>query len=284
MCIRDRISNYIGKSGEIILWLSSRFPNLYEESALKEEQEILNDKSYGRTVRKRKEKLNQAQNTAKAVNCLGWLSGIWTIFYPYPYQFAIITAIITPLLAITVVVLHKGLIRLDERKGTAFPSVLLAIVLPALGLALRALLDFNITSYAELWLPCLSISIGLFLVVLIANNEVSLKKVEDSFTGITLLIFFAVYAYGLIVTTNCYYDDSIPETYPTEILNKRIHSSKGVIYYLELAAWDNQPKKEVSVSKSFYNKMTVGDSVHIHLKKGCYEIPWFMVRKDQSHR
>ncbi len=39
-------------------------------------------------------------------------------------------------------------------------------------------------------------------------------------------------------------------------------------------------KEKKTVSKSLYNQITIGDSVHVQLKQGNYGIPWFIVRKE----
>ncbi len=88
------------------------------------------------------------------------------------------------------------------------------------------------------------------------------------------------YGYGAVVTLNCMYDKSQPETFSATILNKRISSGKSKTYYLKLTPWGLQKEiDEVSVSKNLYNRVGKNDEVKIYFMKGKFAIPWFEVTK-----
>jgi hypothetical protein len=97
-------------------------------------------------------KLSKARQTAKVVNWAAGITAAWTFFYPTPYQYSILTAIIIPIVGLIVVKSSNGLIRIDEKKGSAYPSVIYAFIYPSLGVMLRAILDYNIFDYSNAWL------------------------------------------------------------------------------------------------------------------------------------
>ena len=98
------------------------------------------------------------------------------------------------------------------------------------------------------------------------------------FSVLFLTIFFFGFGYGSIVTLNCMYDESVPQTFQSKVLGKRISSGKTTTYYLELAAWGVQTENDdVSVSEELYERIEIDDNVNVYLKKGLIEIPWFIV-------
>ncbi len=275
---RIKISTYIGNSSELILWLSSNFPDLHQVNKEKEETEILDNFEYGRNVEERSSKLNQAKKVAKFFNWAGGLILVWTLFKPEPYEYAILASISLPVIATLTVVYFKGLIRIDEKKGSAYPTVFFAILMTSCGLFLRALLDYEILDYSNIWIPSIIIGIAMIALVVFGTKEFKFKKAKDYFSVLSLTIFFFGFGYGSIVTLNCMYDESNPETFQSKVLDKRISSGKTTTYYLKLTAWGGQTESDdVSVSEELYNYLEVDDNVNIYLKKGQLDIPWFIV-------
>lgn len=275
---RIKISTYIGNSNELIMWLSSKFPDLHQVNEEKEEAEILDNFEYGRNTEERSSLLNQAKKVTKVLNWTGGLILIWTLFKPEPYEYAILASISLPIIATLVVIYYKGLIRIDEKKGSAYPTVFFAILMTSCGLFLRALLDYDIFDYSNIWTPSITIGIAMISLVVFGTKEFKFKKAKDYFSVLSLTIFFFGFGYGSIVTLNCMYDESVPETFQSKVLDKRISSGKTTTYYLELATWGVQTESDdVSVSEELYNRIEIDDNVNIYLKKGLIEIPWFIV-------
>jgi len=275
---RIKISTYIGNSNELIMWLNSKFPDLHQVNEEKEEAEILDNFEYGRNTEERSSRLNQAKKVAKVLNWTGGLVLIWTLFKPEPYEYAILVSISLPIIATLVVIYYKGLIRIDEKKGSAYPTLFFAILMTSCGLFLRALLDYNIFDYSNIWTPSIIIGMVMIALVVFGTKEFKFKKVKDYFSFLSLTIFFFGFGYGAIVTLNCLYDESVPQTFQSKVLDKRISSGKTTTYYLELTAWGTQTESDdVSVSEEFYERIEIDDNVNIYLKKGLVEIPWFIV-------
>ena len=273
-----KISKYIRGYSEILYWLSENFPDLDLQNAAKEEQEILNDKSIGWTKEEREEKLKKARQTAKVLNWAAGIAAAWTIFYPRPYQYAILFSIIIPIVALVVTKIPNGLFKIDEKKGSAYPSVIYAFIYPSSGILLRALLDYEIFSYENVWLTTIILSICFILLLLIKQNEITFKKKIDIVKVGSLSLFVFAYSYGVVIHYNCYYDNSEAQLYTAKVLNKRISSGKSKIRYLELTSWGPQEDiNKVSVGRGLYNRTEVGDEVNIYFRRGKLNIPWFIV-------
>lgn len=275
---RIKISRYIGGESEVIHWLSRNFPDLDIQNSIIEEEEILNNETFGWTKEIREEKLIQAKQISRFINWAAGLSAAWTFFYPTPYQYSILTAIVLPIIALVVVKLSNGLIRLDEKKGSAYPSVIYAFIYPSLGLMLRAVLDYDIFDYSNVWLTTTIITLAFLFLLLIKQNEITFKKKLDYLTVSSLALFLFAYSFGTVIHTNCYYDNSEPKHYTAKVHDKRISSGKSTYYYLELSTWGQQDEiDEVSVGKGLYNRTEIGEEVNIYFRNGKLEIPWFIV-------
>jgi len=276
---RIKISTYIGRVELFVTWLSNNFDDLNLIHKLKEEKKILEDFEYGRNEVERASKLRQAKITAKILNWGGGLVAAWTIFFVEPYyEYAIICSIMIPILSIIIATYFKGLVRIEEKKNSPYPTVFFGILMSSCALAIRATLDFNIYEYSNTWLPTFSIALGLVVLLVITTKELKFKKAKDYFSAFFLFMFLSGYGYGVVVIANCYYDKSVPVHCKTKILDKVKGSKKMITYYFELAPWDKQIKPDdVTVAKGFYERMKVGDSVNVYLKEGVYDIPWVII-------
>jgi hypothetical protein len=273
-----KISKYTGGYNEILDWLSESYPDLNQKNAIEEEQDILSDETLGWTREVREVKLSKARQTAKVINWAAGITAAWTFLYPTPYQYSILTAIIIPIVALMVVKSSNGLIRIDEKKGSAYPSVIYAFIYPSLGVMLRAILDYNIFDYSNVWLTTALITLAFLFVLLMKQQEITFKTKVDYVTVSSLALFLFAYSFGTLVHINCYYDNSEQENFKAKVLDKRISSGKSTSYYLELSTWGEQKEAdEVSIDKGLYKRIQVGDEVNIYLRSGKLEIPWFIV-------
>lgn len=275
-----KIGTFFARRDEIIAWLSNHYPDLDVAKAIEEKEEILHNEEFGLTAEQREERLIKAHKVATALNWSGGLIAAWTLFFPNPYEYAIIASIVFPIFCIIALKYFDGLIRIEERKGTAYPTIFWAIFATSIGLGLRALLDFHIFDHSRVWTPAIIVSLLYIAVLTIGNKEFKFKKAKDYLiiTGISIFIFG--YGYGAVITLNCLYDKSEPEIFNSTILNKRISSGKSTTYYLELSSWGQQNKSdEVSVPKDLYRRVGKNDEVKIYFMKGRFKIPWFEVIK-----
>jgi len=273
-----KVSTYFARTNEIVEWLSENYSDLDIVQANQEKEEILNNEEFGWTAEQREEKLINAHRTAKILNWTGGLIGAWTLCLANPYEYAIIASVVFPIICVIVLKYFNGLIRIDERKDTAYPTIFWAIFASSMGLCLRGLLDYNILDYSKIWTPSILIALTYIAVLTIGNKEFKFNKAKDYLTIIGFSIFMFGYGYGAVITLNCVYDKSEPETFNAKILSKRISSGKSTTYYFELTPWGQKKEvDEVSVSKDLYNRLEKNDNVNIYFMKGQFDIPWFDV-------
>jgi hypothetical protein len=273
-----KISEYMESRGEIDIWLKENLVNLDEKEIEAEEQQILIDEELGGSKDERLLKLEKARKVCRIVNGGATILMLWVMIKPEPYELVISIAILYPLLVLVVLYLFKGFIRLDEKQKTAYPNLSSALVLPALGLALRALLDFNLLSYKPIWIPIIIVT-GILSFVFITVMKRFLEKEENRMSKVFYIIgFMAVYSYGAVVLSNCLYDNSTTIVYTSEVLDKHTSGSKHTSYYLTLRSWGPVNENEdTDVGSRFYIAVEKGDIVSVYLKKGRLGIPWYYV-------
>lgn len=278
---RIKISKYFNGYSEILLWLSQNFQDLEIQTSIDEEQEILNNENFGLTREIREEKLLKARQTAKILNWAAGFTMVWALFYPTPYQLLFVTTMSIPIITLVVTKFSGGLLKIDTKKGSAYPTIIYALVFPPLGLLLLAFFNYDIFDYSNIWLPSLLITAVLLFLLLIKQQEIIFKKKLDYFNVSFLALFFFGYSYGLVIHINCYYDNSQAEQYTATVLDKRIGSGKSTSYYLKLSTWDKQNEiEELSVGKRLYNRIEVGEELNIYLRNGTLKIPWFIVSNE----
>lgn len=263
---------------ELVEFLSRYYPDLDDLKIEEDTKQILSNEQHGHTLEARADKFRSAHKKARILNWAGGMAGAWTLFYPIPYDFAILTSIAIPVVTLINLKFSNGLFRIDENNESVHPSLAWAIFAPSFALVLRALLDFNIYDFNKAWLYTSILAVAILAIIFIRNQEFDFKKTKDYLTASSILIIVVCYSYGTIVTLNCYFDKSDSKLYKATIVNKRISKDKNTSYYLELTKWGTQDNnKEVSVEQDFYDRMKNGDQVTIYFQNGWFNIPWFFV-------
>ncbi|WP_316797894.1 hypothetical protein [Pedobacter frigidisoli] len=275
-----KVTKYISGAVEIERWLAERYPDLDQLKAEEEKEAIFANNDFGFSFEERTVKFNQASSVAKILNVIGGLTGAWTLFFPNPYKIALWCAIAVPLICIPVIKYYKGLIRIDKRKDSPYPSIFIAFLLPCVAVFLRALLDYNIFDHSKIWIPMFVIALVMTAIVCLKNAELQSGGKKAIGTIVVFTLFSLAYGFGSIIFLNCYYDQSTPKMFHSKILSKRIRSGKTTSYYLELEPWgERKTAEDVDVSKDFYFEVNESDTVNIYFMKGKFDIPWFELSK-----
>jgi hypothetical protein len=276
-----KVSTYFGNFNEITKWLAEHFSDLDLVQTILEKEEILNNEAFGWSTEQREEKLIKAQKITKILNWTGGIIGAWILILPNPYEYAIIATIVFPIICVLVLKFSRGLIRINERKDSAYPSIFIAILATSMGLFLRALLDYEIFDYSKIWTPSILIALTFTTVLILGNKEFKFNSAKDFLTVLSFTLFSFAYGYGAVVTLNCAFDKSKPETFHASVISKRISDGKHTSYYVELTSWGKRKEvEEVTVSKDLYNRLEKNDKVRIYFLKGKLNIPWFVVSEE----
>lgn len=275
---RIKISTYFGKIGEIVDFLASNYPDLDELAAAKSYKNIIEDNTYGFSEMERQAQFKKAQTSAKVLNWGAGIVSAWTFFWPEPYTIAIVASMLFPIAAIALLKVFKGLIRIDEKKNSPYPSVLLAFFIPSAALLIRSIMDFNLIDYNKVWWLVLLMTAAIIGVLFIGNQEFDWRKKQDVFTAIVIVAISAGYSYGALVCSNCVFDRSSATLFYAQVLGKSKSTGKTTMYYLDLAPLNSAPiPNDVQVDKITYQRIMEGDSVKVLFLKGRWGIPWLEV-------
>jgi uncharacterized membrane protein len=273
-----KITAYIERSDQVLDWLNNNFLELDSHEASEEEKQILTDNEFGINQQTREFRLNESRSVAKYINIVGGVTGIWLWFYPQPYLICVSVGMIVPGIALASLYFYRGLIRFDERTNSAYPSIIYGFIAPSAGLLLRAIMDYEILEYKNLWINVCIISLTLTGLLVLWTKEIKFKKVIDYITILSLAGMILCYSFGTFVLSNCLFDKSKPEIFKSEVTDKEISSGKSTTYYLTLKPWGPRTETEkVSVTKDEYEATAKGAIVSIYLRHGLFNTPWFYI-------
>lgn len=277
-----KLSRYFGGVAEVEHWLSARYPNLDEQEAEQEAVAILSDETLGYTIEEREAQLAKARRQAKALNWAGAIVAAWTLFLTKPYEAATLVCAGLPLVCLLVSRYSKGLIRVEERKNSAYPNVFSGVFFPSLILCIRALMDFNLLHPTTAWKATLLLA-ALFMVLLLGKKVTDRRSAKEWGTLVGLGVISLAYGYGAAVTFNCSFDQSIPLQYRAKVNGKHVSKGKTTTYYLTLTAWGPQPEEDdVAVSRTLYNQVQVEETVQVFFRQGRLGISWFRISAEDS--
>lgn len=263
------------RKSEFVDWVYANFDDLDERDKEDEFEELMSDSELGVTTIQRLDTLNLGRKRCRALNITATAACLWALFRPRPYDYAIWTCVLIPLIAVALVVNFRGIIKFDAREGSAYPTVAVAFIMPICGLVTRAIYDWEILSWHSFWIPFSAFTLAPFLVILVFDKGVRQKVSE----GILILFFCAVYGYGTTISLNGILDNSDPQICEATVINKRISNEDHPSRFLELSTWGpREQREEVEVSKNKYETVNIGDTVEVYVFQGKFNVPWFRVR------
>jgi hypothetical protein len=221
---------------------------------------------------------SKLKSFTKPLNIAGVASGLWALFFPIPYNWAILACAVVPVAAILLMRFLKGLTYFEtKRRISQEPSLTFALALPPTALLWRALNDFHILSFDKLWVPAIVVSV-LFSALLYAYSADIRKK---PVYVLVALIFGLMYGFGLITEANCLPDKSVPTIYTARVLGKRIsYGSRSRSYYVKVTPWGPKTdEEEISLGRTAYERLNISDWLQMSVKQGVLGIPWFVMQK-----
>ncbi len=276
-----QVSRYVEKSDQIVNWICSKFTDLDFHEVVEEEKQILENDEFGVTSQAREYKLNEARRVAKCINISGYAAFFWLVFYPRPYVISLSVGMILPAMSLISIHLYRGLIRFDEKKNSAYPSIVYGFLMPGIGVFIRALMDYEILDYNNLWFVTSLASLVLLIIVLSATKEIKFKKWTDYLMAASLGLLMYSYSFGTYLISNCLFDKSESQKFTSRVIDKEVSAGKTTTYYLKLDPWGPRTTPEnVSVTKGEYEATNIGDNVNIYLRQGLLRTPWFYIKAD----
>jgi hypothetical protein len=222
------------------------------------------------------------------IHKLDWLDSLtillccWFLFYPRPYELLFTIILLLPIVGLVVHGHAKpslaSLVSItsNDKNGTNY-NVADFIVLPAIIILLRMLLDFEIENFVDLLIKGLIVFVVLLVIILFFYRDLAKDNTHTSLIYFAVLGNLMIYSFAVVYGINCVYDKTKPEIHRVVITDKSIYSGKHTTYYFKIESWNNNGQDKISVSKDQYNRRNVGDTVSVDEKKGLLKIPWHYI-------
>lgn len=253
-------------------WLYS-LPNLAIEDLKKEKVQIRNDERLGSTPGQRMRRVALGKRLEFAANAVALLLCGWLCFYPRPYLLAVTSVLSLPWIAVLLVRNSGGLLRLETRRNSKYPSVTLLFLLPIIALYLDANRTGELVDRYQMIAPALTIAISLILACHLADS--SARKTYPFFA----MFFSLLYGAAACVDINFAFDFERGKFYDAQVLGKDVVAGKNIQYKLHVTAWGPfLIKEDVTVGKPTYDAIAKGDILHMKLQPGALALPWYYFR------
>lgn len=206
------------------------------------------------------------------------IEGAW-VFLDVPYLlFSILSVVLflAPFVLVLVKPAYFTMLDLGSRKkaekykenGIVTVDVFAPVLIAAMGLALRSLVDFNILNWSALLIAMGVFSLALTLVMYFGYRDIKGKPGQ----AVLLFVLLMMFSCGFVVQMNYLLDFGEPDVAYTEVLDKRIStSSKSPDSYLLTVSVDEQ-KQELQAPPDLYDVTEIGDDVIITTYSGAFGI------------
>jgi hypothetical protein len=172
-----------------------------------------------------------------------------------------------PVLLDLVALRNRGHVWVNHIEGTRYPQILSATMACGVALAVMSLFD-EATLLGNAFYRW-------FLPVAVAKGLLWLA-IDFDRPRICLMIVPSFWVAGSIYQLNKHLDNSGVTWNATEVVDKRVSRGKTVTYYVEVAPWASAQGKppELVVSRQRFERLQVGMSVGIGVRRGALAIPW----------
>jgi hypothetical protein len=268
------LSCHFEKSDLLIAFLGSRLINADEAENLAETKEIIGNENLGLTETERLDALRRCSRIMRVLNGAVWLLSVAVLFWPRFYDPMLISLIIIVPAVLLIIPLSQGLVKYDGRRNGVYPFVCTSVIIPSLVIFLRALLDFDIFSWKNFWMP-FGILSALFLVLFFWTTK---KEQINKASMIVGCVVILLYGYGSTIILNQTGNITIVDAYEVEVLDKDKSSDRRTAYYLYLSSWADRPdQNRVEVGRAAYEAYAPGDIAGVYICDGHFKIQYYIV-------
>jgi hypothetical protein len=265
------LDSYALKDETLLAWLEG-FPDLDVADRKASLKAIMNDPALGATHQARRKALRRMLTIAQIGKYVGWATGLWLLFWPTPYEWAIATGLLLPPAALVLHLLSGRAYALDEARNDLRPSLVHLFLTPSLALALRTVLDDSFLDWRLLLIYTGAGTVAACLLVAVIDG----RQVRKWYGWLAVALFTAAYSYGLVGQVDTLLDRAEARIYPVTVLGKHIDSdSKHTSYYVSVTPWGAEKEtSDVSVTAGFYSRIAVGQHLCMGVQPGALGIRW----------
>ncbi|MBL7997677.1 MAG: hypothetical protein JNL32_03470 [Candidatus Kapabacteria bacterium] len=271
------ISADLKDSIEILTWLEEHgIPDKDILDQQENDTELYSDPVSDEMTDRRMEEIQFVRRWTYVLNTFYALLAILVLFYPKPYEFLMVTLVISPLPAIILLLRYPTIVRIAVDDNFSNPHLIGLFFSSCIFMI--AMITNDVLDQSKLFLYSILTMATLVLITHFKMFErISDWKKLGSPVGIACFTFFT-YCMGACTFINIYYDSSIPTTYSTPILSKRSAGSSNTKYYITVSRYEESlPYEDLEVGESFYEKKKSGDSVDMVIHKGVLGIRWMRI-------
>jgi hypothetical protein len=197
---------------------------------------------------------------------MGFSIGAWGLLLPVPYRLAVLGNMGAFVVALAMKVISRQQLAItDAKAGDSRPRIQGLFVMPALVVALRALVDINLLDWQSVLLWALGLAAVLAIPVFANDRQLSKKL----FNVIFLPLVTYAFAWGAIAEADFMFDTSPPHVFQTTIRSMHVSHGKSISYHFELASWDGRPAGDsLRVPYALYAGHRPGDQICVVLHDG----------------
>jgi hypothetical protein len=271
----------IGADARLTAWIHE-LPDLDARDLRDSEAAVAGDPELGATREERLAQLKSARRNAQAVSFAAIALAVWLYTFPVPYRWLSLAVAVVPWAAFALAARSRGLYRLDTRRNDVRPTLIAAVIAPALALFARALFDIGLLDWPAglAWAGALA---GLFAwsgwrcTLPLAGHPG--REAAVGAPALLWLLFGALYGLGAILLGDALLDRTPGQTFSVPVLGQRVSHGKSTSYHLTLAPWGSHPgASEVTVDHSTYQQAQREHRVCVHQGEGALHVPWYVVR------
>jgi hypothetical protein len=270
-----RISPPFSQDPELGDWLEKNLTNLNKLEAETEIKNILTNSKVGETLDHRADEILKSKKRARTLNWAGGILGFSVLIWPNVYTMSL--AAVFPVFLVLIVLFSRGTIKITERKDSALPNLTIGFLL-VIALFFVRVLEHNIYSFANLWLP-LSVICVTTALLMIKIRELRFNSFNNVLLSVGFICLMVAYLFSIIIYLNCQFDNRESKIISTTIREKRVSESKrSNTYYLILAPWEkNGLSFDLRVGKEKYDLQQEGDTITFSLREGALNLPWIEI-------
>jgi multidrug transporter EmrE-like cation transporter len=266
----------IGKSDELKNWLKSNLRDLDSEEYEEQKAVILQDSDLGFTQEEREAKLKKVSVIALVYSGIAFVLMLVSIFFHQSNLLLSMTLLAFPLIGIALMAFSRGLIRLNIKKGSAYPSVFIGLVFACFALLMQSIIDTKILDFSKVWIPVI---VGAIILMGILSLII-LKQPNQTIKGqiVPVLLISVFFSFGAVHQVNRNFDQATPQVFSATVTDQYIKRGKSTSYHIVITGWGtHQEEDDVTVSSDFYEQVPVGSKVKVNLKQGKLHIPWYYI-------
>ncbi|MDB5229330.1 MAG: hypothetical protein JWN76_135 [Chitinophagaceae bacterium] len=260
----------------ILSWLKEHYEDLDEAESKQEYRNLLSDTSIGVSEEERISMLATARKIALAINIGCIIISLLALIFPG--QVSLWTLLLCPFISLMIADKMNGLIRVLPKHKSIFPNIIIAFMIPAFVIWLAAMVKYKLLDTTHLWMPVM-VAFCIWVAGIYFTGAKTISKAPNKPPMFLVWVLSGIfYAFGSVILINGMYGRSAEMQYTATIANKYIENGKSKSYHLTLISPGIiKTTKDVSVDESLYARVYAGNNVHLHMRKGYFNIPWFWI-------